>query len=231
MAVNLSHILFSLVCYCIGRFTATGSFDYELVSGGQYPVQVQASSGPNQVASADVTVKVTDAKDPPQFSAAEFSVVINEQTSSGSTISLRKPDGSGGLVISDEDTSKSQFDCTIENIQTIDIVDHFRVTNDNGECKLITQRSFNHFDTPKFTFEVRATDKNYRNMYASAKVEVIIQDTNNHAPQFSQKSYWASVSSNFPVRNSILKVIATDKDAGSFGEITYELLDSEDRSR
>lgn len=187
------------------------------------------------MATAAVTVRVTDAKDPPTFSKDKYRFVIAENVGAGTTITVRNADGSsGGLVINDQDTSITQFDCTIENIKTIDITEHFRIINpdnNNKECRLVTQRTFNHFNTPKFTFEVRATDRNYRNMYASAEVEVVIQDTNDHDPEFSQVSYWASVNSNFPVRNSILKVIATDEDSGSFGEITYQLLDSEDRSR
>ena len=68
-------------------------------------------------------------------------------------------------------------------------------------------------------------------MYASAEVEVIIQDTNNYAPKFSQTSYWASVREDFAVQGSILKVSAVDRDSGTFGEIVYELLDANDRNR
>lgn len=208
--------------------------DYESYTGGVY--QVQASSSPQQVATEKVTIDVKDTKDPPRFSQSKYVFKIDEDVRAGTTITVTKPDGSsGGLVINDADTPKTQFECTIENIQSLDVENQFKVTlvtsGNSGECKLVTQAPFDHFDTPKFTFEVRATDKNYRNMYASAMVEVQIQDKNNHAPVFSQSSYWASVSSNFPVRNSILKVTATDKDSGSFGEITYELLDSEDRNR
>ena len=207
-------------CCYLGRFSATGSFDYESVR--EYPIQAQASSGPQQVTSAAITITVTDAKDPPKFSKNKFVFTLNELTPSGT---------SRGLVITDEDTNWKQFACTIENIRSVDIVNHFKAILDSGECKLVTQSTFDHFKTPKFTFEVRATDTNNRNMYASAEVEFVIEDTNNNAPVFSQSSYWASVSSNFPVRNSILKISATDKDSGSFGEITYELLDSNDRSR
>ena len=230
----MSHCSFSLISYCLGKFTVTGSLDYEIYTGGVY--EVQASSGPQQKATEKVTITVTDTKDPPQFSSSKYIFKIDENVPAGTTISVTKPDGSsGGLVINDKDTPATQFDCTIENVQSLAVGNHFKVklvvTGEIGECKLVTQATFDHFDTPTFKFEVRATDKNYRNMYASAQVEVQIQDKNDHAPEFSQASYWASVSSNFPVGDSILKVIATDKDSGSFGEITYELLDSEDRNR
>lgn len=217
-----------------GRFSATGSFDYELISGREYPVQVQASTSPQQVASAAVTVRVSDTKDPPFFSKSSYKFVISENTPSGTTIQKTNADGSsGGLVINDEDTPIRLFECTIENVRG-GVQDHFRVVNPDDivkECRIVVVRDFNHFKNPRFNFEVRATDTSYRNMFASAQVEIEIQDTNDHGPQFSQITYWASVSSNFPVRNSVLKVTATDEDSGSFGEITYELLDSEDRNR
>lgn len=188
------------------------------------------------MATEKVTITVTDTKDPPRFSKSKYTFEINEDVRAGTTVTKTNQDGSsGGLVINDADTPKTQFECTIENIKSLDVENQFKVvldtSNNIGECKLVTQAPFDHFDTPKFTFEVRATDVNYRNMYASAEVEIEIVDKNNHDPKFSQSSYWTSVSSNFPVRNSILKITATDKDAGSFGEITYELLDFEDRNR
>ena len=186
------------------------------------------------MAFAAVTIRVTDARDPPKFSRDSYRFEISEDFQRGAVIQVRNPDGSsGGLVINDEDTAITQFDCSIENVNS-DVEQHFRIANpdnNNKECRISTVREFNYFNTPKFTFEVRATDRNYRNMYASAMVEVVIRDTNDHTPEFSQTSYWASVNSNFPVRNSILKVTATDQDSGSFGEITYELLDSQDRNR
>ena len=231
----MSKHFFYLVLCRLGRFSATGSFDYEVYIGGVY--QVLASSGPQQIASEIVTITVTDTNDPPKFSKSNYKFAVKEDISAGTTITVTNSDGSsGGLVIDDADTPMSQFECTIENIQSLAVESHFKIrlvtnSNYNSECKLVTQSTFDHFDTPKFTFEVRATDKNYRNMFASAQVEVEIRDKNDHAPVFSQSSYWASVDKNFPVRNSILKVIATDRDSGSFGEITYELLDSEDRNR
>ena len=216
----------------LGRFSAADSFDYEVVAGGKYTVTVQASSGPSQTAFTTVVVDVEDERDPPKFSHSKFKFVIGEMTPAGTSIIVTDAGGgSAGLVIIDEDTDKSQFDCSLESIQSLDVLNYFKVKNVNGECILVTQSTFDHFDTPLFTFDVRATDKNYRNMFASAKVEVVIQDTNNNQPEFSQKSYWASVSSNFPVENSIIKISATDKDSGSFGEITYQLLDSQDRNR
>lgn len=227
--------LYNFVVYlCVGRFSATSSFDYEQVLGGEYPVQVQASISPQQVATAGITVRVTDDKDPPTFSRSSYTFDINENTPSGTTIQPKNADGSsGGLFISDEDTPITQFDCTIENVPG-NVFDHFRVVNpDNSvrECKLVTVRGFNFLENPSFQFEVRATDRIYRNMFASAQVKIVIKDTNDHSPEFSQISYWASVSRNFPVRNSILKVTATDQDSGSFGEITYELLETQDRNR
>ena len=223
-----------MISYCLGRFTATGSLDYESYTGGVY--QVQASSGPLQVATEKVTIKVTDTTDPPRFSKSKYTFQINEDVRPGTTVTITNQDGSSvGLLINDADTPKTQFECTIENVNSLDVENQFKVVLDTsntiGECKLVTQSSFDHFDAPGFTFEVRATDVKYPHMFASAEVEIEVVDINNHNPEFSQTDYWTSVSSNFPVKNSILKITATDKDAGTFGEITYELLDFEDRNR
>ena len=222
-----------LFCYAIGHFSATGSFDYE--SASEYRVDVEASSGsPKQSDYSAVTVRVTGEKDPPKFSKKKFMFTISEATPTSTSIGASG--ANDGMIITDEDTQWNQFACTIENVRDIEVVNHFIVTlvqatGNAGECKLVTQSSFDHFKTPSFKFEVRATDVNNRNMYASAEVEVIIEDTNNYAPKFTQSSYFASVREDFAVQSSILKVSAIDKDSGTFGEIVYELLEANDRNR
>ena len=80
-------------------------------------------------------------------------------------------------------------------------------------------------------FQVRATDKNFKHMYATASVVIRVKDENNHAPVFSQMSYWTSVPSNTAVGNELLTIQAEDKDTGKNAEITYSLLSSGDSPR
>ena len=80
-------------------------------------------------------------------------------------------------------------------------------------------------------FDVRATDKNFDYMYATASVKVLVKDKNNHKPEFSQLSYWTSVSINTGAGQSVLTVEAKDDDFDKNAIITYSLKSTAGSSR
>ncbi|MEQ2272563.1 hypothetical protein XENORESO_000308, partial [Xenotaenia resolanae] len=58
---------------------------------------------------------------------------------------------------------------------------------------------------------------------AQAYVHIEIQDLNDNPPVFSPEEYTVSVSSHAPPGTEIVNVIATDRDSGRFGQITYKI--------
>ncbi|KAK3741227.1 hypothetical protein QZH41_017135 [Actinostola sp. cb2023] len=203
-----------------GTFSALKSFDYEVKDN--YKVQVEAVSGSSKkTVSTDIDIKVLDVKDSPSFSKPLYEVHIDESTAKSTTINT-------GIRIIDEDTLSDKFECSMENITSLKTIDYLSVVQDKGECKIVTVKSLDTSVTPQFNVEMRATDKNFRNMFASTEVVVKVVDKNNHAPEFSQSlaSYWVSVSSSTTKDKSILKLSTFDKDQGSLGEVTYQLIQS-----
>jgi len=57
----------------------------------------------------------------------------------------------------------------------------------------------------------------------SALVKVKVINLNDHDPVFTQKSYNVSIDENSSNGTVLLQVKAVDKDAGSYGEVMYEL--------
>lgn len=55
-------------------------------------------------------------------------------------------------------------------------------------------------------------------------VRVIVQDMNDHSPEFERQSYRSTVSENSPAGTKVLQPIATDKDAGLNAKIRFSLL-------
>ncbi|KAJ8984353.1 hypothetical protein NQ317_003500, partial [Molorchus minor] len=55
-------------------------------------------------------------------------------------------------------------------------------------------------------------------------VRVIVQDVNDHSPEFKRQAYHATVPENSPIGTWILTPIATDKDVGLNAKIRYSLL-------
>ena len=50
-------------------------------------------------------------------------------------------------------------------------------------------------------------------------MRVIVQDVNDHSPEFERKAYHALVQENLPAGTSVIQLRATDKDAGDNSKI------------
>ncbi|XP_071071946.1 cadherin-23 isoform X2 [Dasypus novemcinctus] len=62
-----------------------------------------------------------------------------------------------------------------------------------------------------------------------AKVKITLINENDNRPVFSQPLYNVSLYENVTVGTSVLTVLATDNDAGTFGEVSYSFTDDPDR--
>lgn len=58
---------------------------------------------------------------------------------------------------------------------------------------------------------------------AQAYVHIEVQDLNDNAPVFNPERYVTSISGHTQPGTEILNVIATDRDSGHYGQITYQL--------
>lgn len=66
--------------------------------------------------------------------------------------------------------------------------------------------------TPVYDLEVKVSDGG--GLWCSSKVKVIVQDVNDHAPEFGQSVYRVSLAEDAEVGALLTRVRATDKDTG-----------------
>lgn len=55
-------------------------------------------------------------------------------------------------------------------------------------------------------------------------IRVIVQDVNDHSPQFQQQNYVVYIDENTPIGYSITQLTATDSDIGLNAKIKYVLM-------
>lgn len=55
-------------------------------------------------------------------------------------------------------------------------------------------------------------------------MHVEVEDLNDNAPVFHPDEYTVSISSHAQPGAELLNVIATDRDSGSFGKVTYDII-------
>ncbi|XP_064481266.1 protein dachsous-like [Ornithodoros turicata] len=77
--------------------------------------------------------------------------------------------------------------------------------------------------TPSYSLIIEAYDGGRPPLKGSMTVNITIQDVNDNQPIFNQSRYFATVAENATVGTSVLRVFATDADAGENGQVHYSI--------
>ena len=103
----------------------------------------------------------------------------------------------------------------------------FRIDPSSGLVSTTTQLDRELMD--EHYFRVIAVDQtSVPSRTATTNLKVIVIDANDHDPIFEREEYFKSVSEGPSSGNTLIKVRATDDDAGANSAITYTLLESSD---
>ncbi|KAJ7326875.1 hypothetical protein JRQ81_016634 [Phrynocephalus forsythii] len=97
----------------------------------------------------------------------------------------------------------------------------FQVDLSSG-CIWVSQDIDREEDPSTYDLLVKATDGG--GLSAQAFVRIQIEDINDNHPVFHPVTYMTSISSHTQPGTEIINVIATDKDSGIYGVVTYELV-------
>ncbi|XP_037531496.1 protocadherin alpha-6-like [Nematolebias whitei] len=162
-----------------------------------------------------VVVEIKDVNDhAPVFPEKEQSFEIFEQTSPGTRFQLhaaRDPDAGSNTIRAYTLTSNEHFD--------IDV----RQSDEDKIPFLVLKKSLDREQRSKHVLYVTAVDGGKPPRSGALNVSVIVLDSNDNRPKFSQESYQIDVEENVPIGISIFKINATDPDEGTNSQIEYSL--------
>ena len=95
----------------------------------------------------------------------------------------------------------------------------FKIDRSSGE--IMTNSFLDREKLSEYVLTVKVSDSIHS---VSATVSVLLSDVNDNSPTFTQSGvYTAYVYENLPIGTVILKIIATDPDAGVNGTVTYSI--------
>lgn len=196
-------------------FTA---LDYEAVE--TYNLVVTARDrGPSSVPShAKVVVKVQDINDHPPM------ITINSLTGSGQPEVMENA-GEGVFIahvtVEDKDKGEGgQTSCDVDRRVQGDFVLEKLYKN---RFKVLTKRSFDREASPEYNLIIQCVDHGVPPLSTSVTYKVKILDDNDNAPEFQSQNYSRNLRENNTLNVPLLRVNATDRDAGKNAEITYHL--------
>uniref|UniRef100_A0A667XTE9 Protocadherin-16 n=1 Tax=Myripristis murdjan TaxID=586833 RepID=A0A667XTE9_9TELE len=202
----------------VGSLILIEGLDFEAVPSYNLTVVVSDRGIPQRSSSVPILINVIDANDnPPAFSRAEYSVVLNEGAAAGTEI----------LHLSATDPDSAPNGEVQYFISSGDETGLFQVDQWTGALRL--QRPLDSERQSSHMIVVQATDG--QGHYALAPVSVEVKDINDNRPYFPLKLLTASIRENQPQNALVTMLHAIDDDRGVFGQLKYYMLDNSKEGR
>ncbi|XP_061312473.1 protocadherin beta-15-like [Pezoporus flaviventris] len=89
--------------------------------------------------------------------------------------------------------------------------------------ELVLEKPLDREEKAEMDFSLIAMDGGSPPRTGTTQIHVVILDVNDNAPVFMQDRYIAQVLENAPEGSVVLRVVATDRDAGVNGDISYQI--------
>ncbi|XP_049336962.1 cadherin-23 isoform X2 [Astyanax mexicanus] len=197
-----------------GRITVTGLIDRE--KGDSYTLTVVADDGgPKRGSTVKVSITILDENDnSPEFDImSDVSVNVPEDTPMGRRVAV--------VLARDRDAGKNglvNFTLVAGNMQDVFAIQ--TVNNTYGDVFVNAPLDREAID--RYLLKVRATDNGSPPRFTDQSLTINIVDVNDNAPVVqSPRGYNVSISENVGGGTAVLRVVATDRDIGPNGQLSY----------
>ncbi|NXG96895.1 PCDG7 protein, partial [Loxia leucoptera] len=198
----------------IGAVTLLRSLDFE--EGDSYELDVQARDGGGLSDTAKVVVTVTDVNDnAPELTVSSALSEISEDAPAGTVVAL--------VHVEDRDSgANGEVRCALHAGVPFRLEKSFE-----GYYRVVTARELDREQvseynvTSFFELVLIAVDGGDPARSGTVQVRINVTDANDNPPVFSKNLYEARVSENLPAESLVLRVEATDADAGANGRVFY----------
>uniref|UniRef100_A0A8C0G160 Cadherin domain-containing protein n=1 Tax=Chelonoidis abingdonii TaxID=106734 RepID=A0A8C0G160_CHEAB len=202
-----------------GVISTRRSLDRERESALELRVVARDLGEPPLSASCLVSVRVEDANDnEPVFEQQVYSASLAEHAGPGHCL----------LQVTATDADAGQFGrieyFLYDGFHNYEKSKAFQIDPHTGHI-CVCQDIDREGDPATYDLLVKATDGGGLSSQAFVRIE--IEDINDNQPIFEPASYVTSISSHTHPGTEIINVVATDRDSGIYGVVTYELVPGE----
>ncbi|XP_060109623.1 protocadherin beta-16-like isoform X7 [Heteronotia binoei] len=161
-----------------------------------------------------IEVEIEDVNDnPPQFSENEYLFEISEHTSTKTRIPLESAE--------DADQGKNAVQNYLISPNDYFSLDVLNRNDGSKYVELILQKQLDREEEAQLSLILSAVDGGSPRKTGTAKIVIDVLDANDNAPQFHQSVYKVKLMENCLPNTLVTKVNATDRDLGSYGDITF----------
>ncbi|XP_058820979.1 cadherin-related tumor suppressor [Topomyia yanbarensis] len=164
---------------------------------------------------AKLSITITDINDnPPTFLDSPYLAYVMEN--------VIPPNGGYVITVKAYDADTPPFNSQVRYFLKEGDTDFFKINASSGEISLL--RALDREMQAEYILTLVAMDTGSPPLTGTGTVRVIVQDMNDHSPEFERQSYQATISENLPIGSRVLRPIATDRDTGLNAKIRYTLL-------
>ncbi|NXV65959.1 PCDGA protein, partial [Molothrus ater] len=194
------------------RVVTAKELDREQVS--EYNVTVRAADGgsPALQSSAVLALRVLDVNDnAPVFLEERYSARLAENNAAGALVlTVRATDADWGQ------NARVRYRLAEGRVRGAPLS-----SEGSKQPELVLERALDREKQSSFELVLTAVDSGEPARSGTAQVLINVTDLNDNPPVFSKGVYEARVAENLPAGSLVLKVRATDADAGTNGRISY----------
>ncbi|XP_031340977.1 cadherin-related tumor suppressor [Photinus pyralis] len=165
--------------------------------------------------SAEISISVSDINDnPPTFLDSPYLAYVMEN--------VIPPNGGYVITVQAYDADTPPFNSLVKYFIKEGDTDVFRINASTGEISLV--RALDREIQAEYTLSLVAMDTGSPPLTGTGTVRIIVQDVNDHSPEFKRQMYHATIAENNPTGSWVLTPVATDRDSGPNAKIRYSLL-------
>ncbi|XP_016430333.1 protocadherin Fat 4-like [Sinocyclocheilus rhinocerous] len=193
-----------------GELTVKDPLDFESNMHFHLVVEARDSGIPPFSSYAELNLNISDVNDnPPVFSQNIYKCEVYENLASSRVCNVLATDADSGVF------AEVEYFILAGNIEGAFKIDKIRGI-------LSTTKHLDREKIPYYNLTVKAIDKENNSLSAIAAVIVVVLDTNDHAPRFSQ-IFITEVPEDAPLGFSVIQITATDEDVGLNAVIEYTI--------
>ncbi|OWF38069.1 protein dachsous-like [Mizuhopecten yessoensis] len=210
------------ISHLSGEIFVNGKIDREVKA--EYDLDIVAEDNVTPVMRGSILLHVTieDVNDmEPQFGQTNYTV---------SSLLETYPPGTSFLQMLASDGDLGNHARLQYNIISGNDADIFEINSSTGELKIAASKSLDYERHTSHRLVVQATDcmdcsVDVPRLSGMTVVIVDVLDVNDHFPEFPVPFYYTVFNEEQAVKTQVFQAVATDGDAGKYGELSYSISD------
>ncbi|KFB39729.1 AGAP007924-PA-like protein [Anopheles sinensis] len=164
---------------------------------------------------ARLSITITDINDnPPTFLDSPYLAYVMEN--------VIPPNDGYVITVRAYDADTPPFNSQVRYFLKEGDTDFFKINASTGEISLL--RALDRELQEEYILTLVAMDTGSPPLTGTGTVRVMVQDINDHSPEFERQSYATTIAENLPIGTSVLWPRASDKDAGLNAKLRYTLV-------